>query len=396
MGPRFMHNLKKILGGKEALLSNEWPHSPPQTQPRRRWSPFSRLPALLLVISVLTIVLACGKKEWPLSPDLLAPAAVRNFHLAQNGESLVLSWDFPRENQVGQPLTQLEGFRLYRAASSGISPDKSCPPDFVLLADIDLAYPKVGRVAGEGVVYEDRTLEPGKCYSYRVAAYGRRGAVGPWSPVLSHAWDILPQAPGGLRIEAGDREVQLSWAPVTALRNGAPLREPAGYLVYRKSDREDWRRLTPTPLEAAGYHDVAVANEVEYTYTVRTLRRLGDYYLESLDSPSRTATPQDLTPPPPPLNLVAVPTSRGVELRWDPSPVPDLAGYRVYRRGDRKATPVRLLPDLVKQPYFVDTQAVPGQAYFYAVTAVDDSKRRNESLPSEEAPVILRPLRKGP
>jgi len=387
MSLRLRPNHKKIPEGEGRALSEERPHTPSQIRPTGHgWSP-GRLPALLLVFSVLTISLACGKKEWPLSPDLLAPAAVRNFHLAQDGEGLVLSWDFPRENQSGQLLTQLEGFRLFRAAAPGISPDKGCAPDFVLLADIDLAYPKTGRVEGERVIYEDRTLEPGKCYSYRVAAYGRGGGLGPWSPVLSHAWDILPQAPTGLKAEAGDREVQLSWPGVTKLGNGGPLRDLAGYLVFRKSAREDWRRLTPTPLPSAAFHDVAVENEVEYTYTVRAVRRLGAYTLESHDSVSRSATPQDLTPPPPPLNLVAVPTSRGVELRWDPSPAPDVAGYRVYRRRAGEASPVRLTPDLVKQPYFVDTLAARGQTYSYVVTAVDDSKRHNESLPSEEAAV---------
>ena len=36
---------------------------------------------------------------------------------------------------------------------------------------------------------------------------------------------------------------------------------------------------------------------------------------------------------------------------------------------------------------FVDSTAKNGQTYYYAVTAVDDSKRANESQPSEEAAV---------
>jgi fibronectin type 3 domain-containing protein len=44
----------------------------------------------------------------------------------------------------------------------------------------------------------------------------------------------------------------------------------------------------------------------------------------------------------------------------------------------------------LKTPYFVDTQAAPGQTYYYTVTAVDDSRRANESAPSEEASVTLR------
>jgi len=345
------------------------------------------LGGLLLVPLVLMLLNACGKKEAPIPPDLVLPGPVKDFRLSQEGESLVLRWGFPRVNQLGQPLTQLEGFRLYRCSAPGVSPASGCAPDFTLLADIELDYPKVGRTKGEWVVYQDRNLAPGKSYSYRVAAYGPGGDLGAWSPVLSHAWGVLPRAPGASTVKAGDREVQLVWPEVTTLQNGAPLRDLAGYVIYRQADREAWQRLNPTLPVATTYQDVAVKNEVEYTYKIRAVRRLGDYTLESLDSPSRQVMARDLTPPPPPLNLVAVPTSRGVELRWEPSPAPDLSGYRVYRVRAGEASPMRLTAELVKKPYFVDTQASPGQNYYYSVTAVDNSKQGNESQPSEEAVV---------
>jgi fibronectin type 3 domain-containing protein len=111
--------------------------------------------------------------------------------------------------------------------------------------------------------------------------------------------------------------------------------------------------------------------------------------LASLDSPLQAAKPVKLTPPPPLLNLVAVATDQGVELHWEPSPVPeaDLAGYRVYRREPGAAQPVLLTPKLLTKPYFVDFQVNRGQTYYYYVTAVDSSPRANESLPSEEAAI---------
>ncbi|MFW6112868.1 MAG: fibronectin type III domain-containing protein [Thermodesulfobacteriota bacterium] len=354
----------------------------PEQSPRglRLWS-------FLLVLLALGLAAACGKKEAPISPDLVLPAPVRDFGLSQDGESLLLRWGFPQVNQLGQPLTQLAGFRLYRCAAPGTSPAAGCVPDFVLLAEIDLAYPKVGRVQGDSVAYRDTNLTPGKCYSYRVAAYGPGDDLGAWSPVLSHAWGVLPRAPGVPTVKPGDREVHLAWPEVTALQNGAPLRDLAGYTVYRRTGQQAWQRLNPTPLVTTKYQDVAVQNEVEYTYKIRSVRRLGDYTLESLDSPGRTVTARDLTPPAPPLNLVAVPTARGVELRWEASPAPDLAGYRVYRVRAGEVSPALLTPQLVPQPYFVDTQARPGQTYYYAVTAVDNARPGNESQPSEEAAV---------
>ena len=104
-------------------------------------------------------------------------------------------------------------------------------------------------------------------------------------------------------------------------------------------------------------------NEVEYTYKVRAVRQLG-HPLAGPDSPTRTAMPRKFTPPPPVLNLVAAPTAKGVELRWNPSPATDIAGYRVYREAGG-AKPVRLTPELLKKPYFVDSQVTRGQTYHY-------------------------------
>lgn len=358
-------------------------------QPGRKSSIWMQVGVILGLLALGSFA-GCGKKEAPISPDLILPGPVGQFRLSQEGESLWLSWVFPRVNQLGQPLSQIEGFRLYRAEVPGASPASGCAPDFVLLADINLEYPKAGRIEGDRAVYRDRDLSPGRCYSYRVAAYGPGGGLGSWSPVLSRAWGVLPQAPASLTARAGDHEVELVWPEVKFLRDGSPIRDLAGYAVYRKTGQGQWQRLNSAPLPAPRYQDVAVTNEVEYTYTIRAVRRLGQYELESLDSPRRTVTPQDLTPPPPPQNLVAVPTARGMELRWEPSPVADLAGYRVYRRRAGEAQPERLTPELVKTAHFVDLQTVPGQTYYYTVTAVDNAKRANESGPSAEAMVADR------
>jgi fibronectin type 3 domain-containing protein len=78
-----------------------------------------------------------------------------------------------------------------------------------------------------------------------------------------------------------------------------------------------------------------------------------------------------------------------VELRWDPSPVPDLAGYRVYRRAAGEAKFTLLTPELLKKPYLVDEGVQRGRTYHYYVTAVDNTPRANESLPSEQAAVTF-------
>jgi len=300
-----------------------------------------------------------------------------------------VSWLLPRENLLGQPLTQVQGCRVYRAAVKGVLPEALGSADFVLYADIDLAYPQRGEVRGEAMLFRDRELAPDHRYYYRVAAYDQDGYLGGWSKTLSHAWGWLPRAPRELKAVPGDKIVSLSWSPVTALQDGSAARDLTGYVIYRLSGAGAWIRLTPAPTPANSFQDVAVLNDVEYTYKVQAVRRVGDDLLASLDSPTRIAMPEKRTPPPPVLNVLAVATSQGVELRWEPSPAPDVAGYHVYRRAAGEEKYTRLTPELVKKPYFVDGRVNRGQTYHYYVTAVDDSPRANESLPSETTPITF-------
>ncbi len=344
-------------------------------------------PTLLLVLLLFLFAFACGKKMDPLPPEAVLPGPVREFRLTQEGEGLLLSWQFPTENQLGQPLTQLSGFRLERCETKDLAPASGCLVDFVQIADIELDYPRAAVVKDGAVYYQDKNLIPGRRYYYRVAAYDPSRYPGAWSKVLSHVWGGLPRAPQQLEAEAGDRVVALAWSPVTHLKDGSPVQDLAGYHVYRRAAGGEWAKITPAVVTRTAFQDVAVKNDVEYTYTVRAVRKLGPDLLESLDSPARTVTPEDLTAPPPVLNLVAAVTIRGVELRWDESPAPDLAGYRVYRRRAGETRFTLLTPALLKKPYFVDDRVSRGQTYYYYVTAVDDSRRANESVPSEETPV---------
>lgn len=340
---------------------------------------------VILILSLLLLTGACGKKMTPISPDAVLPAPVREFRLSQEGDSLVVSWLFPKEDLLGRPLTQLQGFRLQRGEARGVAPQPAGPPEFTLLADIDLAYPREGQVRGEAVAYQDQSLVPGRRYWYRVAAYDQERYLGGWSPVLSRAWDYLPRPPRDLKAQAGDKVVALAWTPVTHLQDGAPIRDLAGYLIYRRSGNGAWLKVTPQAVTPTIFQDVAVLNDVEYDYKVHAARLVGGDLLESLNSPMATALPEDRTPPPPLLNLVAVAQADRVELYWDPSPAPDLAGYRVYRREAGEATFARLTPKLLDRPHFVDIRVTRGKTNVYYVTAVDNSRRANESLPSEEA-----------
>jgi fibronectin type 3 domain-containing protein len=340
-----------------------------------------------LMIIFAAMVGNCGKKMAPIPPDSLVPGEVRNFSVHQDGQALSLQWLFPRVNIDNQPLTDIQGFLILRNQDK-LSSTAGCPPELKPLAKIDLAFPQVGEVQGEQVRYRDENLEPGNRYFYQIVGFDRGDHLGPASPVVSQVWDTLPQPPGKLEVQAGDRQVILTWPPVTLLANGKPLPGRATYNVYREAPGSSFSMVNKSPVIEAKFQDITVANDVIYRYLVRTVRQVASSSLESLDSPMQTVKPVDLTPPAPVLNLVAVATEKGIELRWEAGREPDLAGYRVYRRSFAEPQFRLLFSQLIATPYFVDQETAKGVTYYYYVVAVDNSRRGNQSLPSETVEVL--------
>ncbi len=343
-------------------------------------------PCLPLIIILVILVYGCGKKMPPIPPDSLVPGEARNFTVQQDGQALLLQWLIPKVNIDGQPLTDIQGFQILRSRQSMFS-TAACPTEMFPLAKIDLAFPQAGKVQGEQVSYRDDNPEPGYQYFYQILGYDQGDHLGLASPCISHVWDILPQPPAGLEAKAGDRQVALNWPPVTLLANGQPLPGVVTYNVYRAANGSGFALVNKSPVTDAKFLDIMAANGVLYRYLVRTVRQIGTSSLESPDSQIIIAKPEDLTPPAPVLNLMAVPTDKGIELRWDAGREPDLAGYQVYRRSFPETKFRLLTPQLDPKPYYVDQETTKGVTYYYYVLAVDNAPRANQSLPSETVEV---------
>ena len=102
------------------------------------------------LLCLLLLAAACGKKMTPYAPDRVLPAPVREFRLAQEGDSLVVSWLLPRENLLGQPLTQVQGCRVYRAATEGDDAGSPGVGGFRPLCRYRPGLPPAGGGAGRG------------------------------------------------------------------------------------------------------------------------------------------------------------------------------------------------------------------------------------------------------
>jgi len=164
--------------------------------------------------------------------------------------------------------------------------------------------------------YTDTGLANGTRYYYVVEAVNSAGRLGR-SEEVSTIPTSPPGAPWGLSAVAGDSRVELTWSGVA---------EATGYRVMRREDQGGTEYSPIASVSGTVYADGTVTNGTTYGYVVTAFNGAG----ESGPSNEVTATPGAL-PPEPPRNVRTLSYGGAVDVLWDPSPSPRVAGYRVYR-----------------------------------------------------------------
>ncbi|HWR20853.1 MAG TPA: fibronectin type III domain-containing protein, partial [Verrucomicrobiae bacterium] len=193
------------------------------------------------------------------------------------------------------------------------------------------------------------------------------------------------EAPSSLRAEAGERAIRLSWVAPTRRVDASPLAMVPRYNIYRGTSpgRYDPFPINRTPVRSTRFQDAGLINDQTYYYSVMAVESQEPPWQEGLSSSEVSAAPVDLTPPAPPRGVRAV-TGPGavVSLSWELNRELDLLGYLVYRSDAAERLPQRLTEAPLKSPILTDRSVRSGGRYTYTVTAVDASRRRNESVAS--------------
>ena len=335
---------------------------------------------IILLIAISIFSGGCAKKAPPVPWDSIVPRRIVDLIAIPREDRLLLEWRIPKENTDKSPLTDLVEFKILRSEGVLIGDEcRGCGEKPKMVHEMKLAKEDVVPGKKMAIFFEDQ--EPRRVYVYEVVSVNHRGdPSSPSNPVTVY-WDHPPQAPGMVTTERGDKRVELTWNPV----EGA-----TGYNVYRRMEEEKEFPLSPLnrePLNAAQYTDLNVQNDIKYIYSVRSVKRVVKTEVEGKGSPGLPATPIKLTPPSAPVGLTAIPLKEGMELSWRKNAEPDLLGYHVYRRKSGEEEFKRLNENPVTKETYLDTDVVLEQEYEYAVTAVDNSSRRNESPRSEEVRV---------
>lgn len=222
-------------------------------------------------------------------------------------------------------------------------------------------------------------------------------------------WFAAGQAPPPVLdlTAAGTRNgVVLRWAPVVDGGEVLVQREPIGAAPKAgsrdgKTEEAAVLQADPGNRSAAATLDPAAAPGVRFRYTAERRRRVqvGGRSLElrSAESAPVEFTWRDIYPPAAPEGLRAIgfvapgaeaartPTY-AVDLIWEPVDDARVTGYVVERTPLRAAAsgrPEVLTPHPVTAPAFHDATAMQGQAYRYAVTAVDGAGNRSAAAMAE-------------
>ena len=225
--------------------------------------------ALLLLL--ILILPACGKKGPLIYPDMLVPAAPADVSAQQSGKNIRLAFTLPSRDRAGQPLQDVAGVTIVKRDSlSGQDPGcTSCTSDFTRFKKWFADIPGEAHVSGKHVVLLDGAVMIGRSYTYKITAFTRDDLDGAVSvPVTANV--VQPPQPPVLRAVSHPTEVTLEFV-------GLPLEGTfVGYSLYRTVKGEPFSYLphVGSLLKENRFTDMGLDRGTAYMYAARTVVRL--------------------------------------------------------------------------------------------------------------------------
>ncbi len=396
-------------------------------QPRR--APARNIPASLIstfvslnFIAALTLA-GCAAPGQPITRRPPAPTPISDLSARQVGNSVSVTFTLPKETVQGRPLTaalQVDIYRQFVAAPATAQQAPLAPPrqQIVTIPSQTLRQYR----AGEPYSFSDALSAADlSAHAGSEAVYMVRTRTANHDSANSNLVAIpifpAPQPVADLQGQVTRSAIILSWTPAAIPETAAALGiVSVRYRIYRSSktsaatstsslnDVSKGASVSATslPFEQVGelsespYRDTNFTFGQTYAYYVVSVAQYGASAVESEASPTVEVTPRDTFPPPAPTGLVAAvapaaaSTPAHIDLSWDISSAPDVAGYNIYRSSANTVSADRwdrLNSSPLLTPTFRDIPTVSGKQYFYRVTVVDSFGK--ESAPSASVNVRL-------
>jgi hypothetical protein len=321
----------------------------------------------LVLLAAALFSSSCAYIGEPLPPARHVPERVADLSASQQGARIVAQFTLPSHTTENLDITKPMRAEL-RVGPAG-TPFRTEAWEAAAKAfdDIPTGHPavKYSLPAAEWI---------GRDVVIGVKIFGDNGRTAGWSSMvtLSVVEPLAP--PADLQVKAVAEGVRITW-------NGAA----SHYRIYRRAGQEASASHIHE-IDLPEFTDPGAQYGTTYHYSVEAYRTGGDIHATSERSAEVEITPEDKFPPPVPTGLAAVVSTGSIELVWEPSAAPDLAGYRIYRAAG--AGSFEKLAETREAPSYSDAKVEPGKSYRYAVAAFD--KAGNESAMSGPVTATVR------
>ncbi len=244
--------------------------------------------SVVILISLLSLS-ACGVKG-PLQPKgKPEPKPVSALKMRQQGETVLLNWDIPSQNQDGTTLSDLDGFRV---TLYSYQPENYCPEckDQENLATIRINNPAPATIDEGTVYFRTSAISQNRGYRYRIQPFTKSGKNGP-STDVRQTIKAPPAPPINIKPEQLDRGVKLFWNLPEDIQEAGEL---LGVNIYRGETASGLHPepINQQPLKGNNFDDFSLKNGITYQYGLRTVIKSENTVVESTLSPIIEATPQ--------------------------------------------------------------------------------------------------------
>lgn len=306
---------------------------------------------------------ACGYVGDPLPPLANIPSRVTDLAAVQRGGRIIVQFAIPKRTT--------ENFLIKDELTLDLRAGTSPSATF----DANQWAAQAHRIPQSALPYSIPAAEwAGKEIAIAVNVIGLNGKASGWSNFANVPVVPEPPRPDAVRAVATASGVRLQW-------DGPP----GDFRVFRRT-AEETEPARLADIAANTWTDASAAYGKLYRYVVLRIVKLDERReAESELSDEAEITPVDTFAPTVPTDVRAAAGPDSIELSWERSPEPDVAGYRIYRAvasGDWEK-----LADGGPIPTYSDRKAERGKSYRYAVSAVD--QLGNESARSAAVEAAL-------
>jgi len=227
-----------------------------------------------------------------------------------------------------------------------------------------------------GIQFNDTKIMQGKEYRYKIMEEESELGTSGWITAGQYEPSDPPE---NFEAKQQGEAVNFSWSP----QNNQFL----GYHIYKTNGNSEKEKIDEVPVipsvnEDGSYPDVLFTDDSlkigeTYSYSIIGI----DYFgRESRLSGPIKITIQDVTPPPPPNQVITDVSGKTINLYWENENVPDLVGYHIYRAYNKDTLFQRINTSLIAKDYhsYIDTAENIG-FYNYKISTVDESGNESYS-----------------